>query len=72
MLDLTYAIVVGVYQEYGMKFDEANADLAGRLYEAAPTESAQKPRRAPPPDDRSSMAMLQSAIAGSTFKGPRG
>jgi hypothetical protein len=52
-----------------MKFDDAYADLEGKLVEPG---QPPKKRAAPPPDDRASMAMLQSAMAGSSFKGPRG
>lgn len=69
MLSLTTALVIEIYQELGMKFDEAFADLEDKL---VPEGEAPKKRPAPPPDDRASMAMLQSAMAGSNFRGPRG
>lgn len=62
-------LVVEVYRELGMKFDEALADLEGRL--ADPTEPAKR-RSPPPPDDGASMAALQAMMGGTTFKGPRG
>jgi hypothetical protein len=70
VLSLTTALVIEVYQELGMKFDEAFADLEGKLVDSANGEVPKK-RAPPPPDDRASMAMLQSAMSGSSFKGPR-
>lgn len=69
MLSVTTALVIEVYQELGMKFDDAFADLEGKL---VPEGEVPKKRAVPPPDDRASMAMLQSAMAGSNFRGPRG
>lgn len=69
MLDVATALVVEVYQELGMKFDEAIADLEGRL---ADPDSPLPKRAPPPPDDRASMSMLQAMMGGSDFRGPRG
>ena len=72
MLDATWALVIEIYGEYGMKFDEANNELAKRLYEGDNTPQAQRARAPRPPDDAASMAMLQAAMKDSDFRGPRG
>jgi len=71
VLDLVTALVIEVYQELGMKFDEATAELAGKLLD--PTDPETPKKRVPTPSqEKASMAMLQSMMGGSNFKGPRG
>ena len=71
MLDLVTALVIEVYQELGMKFDEATGELAGKLLDPDDPETPTK--RAPTPSqEKASMAMLQSMMGGSSFRGPKG
>ena len=64
-------LVVESYQEQGLKFDEAIAELAGKL--ADPGEKPKRGKRAPNPvQEQNSMAALQAAMAGTSFRGPRG
>jgi hypothetical protein len=65
-----------IYREYGMKFEEATEELNKRLYEEATSpQQGQQAQRAPrkrTPDNDQSMAMLQAAMRGSSFGGPKG
>ena len=56
-----------------MKFDEATTELSKRLYgDGETTPQAQRARAPKPPDDASSMAVLQALMGDSDFRGPRG
>jgi len=68
VVDMTWAIVMEVYREYGMKFEEAIQELSGRLADPM-SPQAQRLRE---PDNDASLAMLQSMMGGSDFGGPRG
>lgn len=68
VVDMTWAVLVEVYGQYGMKFEEATKELESRLTDPATPEG----RKARAPDDAASMAMLQAMMAGSDFGGPRG
>jgi hypothetical protein len=68
VVDMTWAIVMEVYREYGMKFEEATQELNGHLADPE-TPQAKKVRE---PDNDASLAMLQSMMGGSDFGGPRG
>lgn len=68
MLDVTWALIIEIYKEYGMKFDEAISELQKRLTDPGTPEGKQ----ARAPDNDASLAMLQSMMAGSDFGGPRG
>jgi hypothetical protein len=67
-LPLVYALVMDIYGEYGMKFEEATTELNSRLTDPA-TPEGQKARA---PDDAASMAMLQAMMRDSNFGGPKG
>lgn len=68
VIDLTQAVIVEIYQDYGMKFDEAINELQVRLTDP----STPKGRKVRAPDNESSMAMLQAMMKGSDFGGPKG
>lgn len=54
-----------------MKFDEATAELNGKLLD--PDDPATPKKRVPTPSqEKASMAMLQAMMGGSNFQGPRG
>lgn len=54
-----------------MKFDEAIAELAVKLLD--PDDPTTPKKRVPTPSQElAAMAMLQSQMGGSSFKGPRG
>jgi len=71
VVDLTWVLVLEVYREYGMKFEEAFTELESKLYDPSDPE-ASKPRPKPPPDNDASLAMLQAMMGGSDFGGPSG
>jgi hypothetical protein len=60
-------LVIEVYRELGMKFDEAidelNTVLAG---------DAQKPKKPKPQDEAAGLAMLQAVVGASDFRGAKG
>lgn len=66
VLDLTWALVLEIYREYGMKFQEATEELHKRLSDPL------SPQDVRAPDNESSLAMLQAMMGGSDFEGPRG
>lgn len=69
------ALLMEIYKDYGMKFEEATQELDKRLYEDDVPKQGQQPRRAArkrAPDNDQSMAMLQAAMRGSSFGGPKG
>ena len=66
VLDLTTAIVVEIYREFGMKFTEIMEELDKRLAEP------DKRRTPPQPDNQASLAMLQAMMGDSDFKGVKG
>lgn len=55
-----------VYQEMGVQFQEAIESIDKKIGDP------DKPKAARTPDDQASMAMLQSMMGGSSFKGPKG
>ena len=70
MLDMTWAVLVEVYRDYGMKFDEAITELQSRLADPSTPEGRKAKENAP--DDQASMAMLMGLMSGSDFGGPTG
>jgi hypothetical protein len=68
VLDMTQAVLVEVYREYGMKFEEATKEIQKAISEP---ESPQR-KKVTAQDEAASMAMLQSMMGGSDFKGPKG
>lgn len=67
VLDVARVLIIEVYREYGMKFQEAIEELESKLVD--PTDPRTKPRA---PDNEASMAMLQAMMGGSDFGGPKG
>jgi hypothetical protein len=68
VIDVTWAILMEVYQDYGMKFDDAMEELNKRLTDPTTPEGA----KVRAPDDAASMAVLQAMMGGTDFGGPRG
>lgn len=68
MIDMAWALLVEIYRDYGMKFQEAMDELNIRVTD--PETPAGKKARAP--DDAASMSMLQAMIKDSSFGGPKG
>lgn len=68
VVDLTWALLMEVYREYGMKFEDAYSELQKQLGDQPPAAVQQKRTQ----DDASSMAMLQALMKDSDFAGPRG
>ena len=66
-MHLTWALLIEIYREYGLKFDEAIKELNSRLY-----DDPAIPRVPTPAEEAASMAMLQSMMGGSDFGGPKG
>ena len=67
VLDVARVLIIEVYREYGMKFQEAVEELESKLVD--PTDPRTKPRA---PDNEASLAMLQAMMGGSDFGGPKG
>ena len=67
VLDVAWALVIEIYREYGMKFQEAMDEITQKVTD--PADPVQRPARAP--DNASSMAMLQAMIKDSDFGGPK-
>ncbi len=67
VLDVARVLIIEVYREYGMKFQEAVEELESKLVD--PTDPRTKPRA---PDNEASMAVLQAMMGGSDFGGPKG
>ena len=70
VIDVAWAVLIEVYREYGMKFDEATTELTKAV--ADPSTPEGRKARAPEPNNDQSLAALQAMIGGSTFGGPRG
>lgn len=68
MLDVAWALVTEIYGQYEMKFEDAQTELRKQTLGA---EEAKRPQQVAA-DNAASMAMLQSMMGDSTFKGPRG
>lgn len=68
VIDLTWAVLMEVYRDYGMKFEEAYNELTARLTDPSTPEG----KKARAPDDRASMAVLMAMMGGSDFGGPTG
>lgn len=66
---MAWAVLVEVYRDYDVKFEEAMVDLNTKM-----ADPAAPPKRKPPSaaDEAASLAMLQSMMAGSDFRGPKG
>jgi hypothetical protein len=67
VIDVARVLIIEVYRDYGMKFQEAMDELNSKLGE---TGEAQPAPRAP--DNDASMAMLQALMQSSDFGGPKG
>jgi len=67
VLDVARVLIIEIYREYGMKFQEAIEELESKLVD--PTDPQPKPRA---PDNEASMAVLQAMMGGSDFGGPKG
>lgn len=65
---MTWAVLMEVYREYGMKFDEATTELQKAVADPSTPEG----KKAAEPDNDQSLTMLQAMIGGSDFGGPRG
>lgn len=65
---MSWVLVLEVYREYGMKFEEAMDELRTRLTDPSTPEG----KKAREPDNDTSLAMLQAMMGGSDFGGPRG
>ena len=65
---MSWTLVTEIYQEYGMKFQEASEELNSRLY----GKEAPQTQKAAAPNDAASMAMLQAMMKESNFGGPKG
>jgi hypothetical protein len=65
---MTWALLIEIYGEYGMKFEEATKELQSRLTDPSTPEGA----KARAPDDAASMTMLMAMMGGSDFGGPTG
>lgn len=73
VVGLTWAVLIEIYREYGMKFDEAIKELNSQLADRTTPKGRQAKAKAPTPvEEAASMAMLQSMMGGSDFGGPRG
>jgi hypothetical protein len=68
VIDMSQALLVEVYREYGMKFEEARSELDKRLG----VSSISDRKKEDAPDDAASMAILQAMMSGSDFRGPKG
>lgn len=68
VMEMTWAVLIEIYGQYGMKFEEATDELNSRLTDPSTPEG----RKARTPDDAASMALLQAMMAGSDFGGPKG
>ena len=65
VINLTWAVLIEVYREYGMKFDEAIKELNSQLADPETPKGRQAKAKAPTPaEEAASMAMLQSMIGG--------
>jgi hypothetical protein len=72
VIDLAWVLIIEVYQEYGMKFQEATAELHAKLDDrTAPAAQAARKRPAPSAEAQS-MVMLQALMGGTDFRGPKG
>lgn len=67
---MTWAIVLEIYREYGMKFEEAIDELNSRLADPGAPRKPKPPPR--PQENDQSMAVLQAMMGGTDFRGPRG
>lgn len=68
MIDMAWALLVEIYRDYGMKFQEAMGELRTRLTDPETPEG----KKARAPDDAASMTMLQGMMKDSSFGGPKG
>lgn len=68
VLDITTALVVEVYRELGMKFEEALDDLNERVSDPE-TRTKRQPK---PADEAAGFALLQAQMQQTDFKGVRG
>jgi hypothetical protein len=67
VLDIANVLIMEAYRELGMKFEEAYEDLANQVRD--PVEQAKPPSVA---KEAAAMAVLQSMMGTSDFKGPKG
>lgn len=65
---MTNAILVEIYREYGMKFEEATTEIKKAIAEPASPQE----KKITAQQEAASMAMLQSMMSGSDFGGPKG
>jgi hypothetical protein len=70
VIDVAWAVLLEVYREYGMKFDEATIELNKAV--ADPSTPEGQKAHAPEPNNDQSLAVLQAMMGGSDFGGPRG
>lgn len=71
VIDMSQAILVEIYREYGMKFEEAKTEIYKTLHGPEASETPKGKQHAAQ-NEAASMAMLQSMMSGSDFKGPKG
>jgi len=67
VVDVARVLILEIYRDYGLKFQEAMDELDSKISD--PTAPKPKPRA---PDNDSSLALLQSLMQGSDFGGPKG
>ena len=65
---MTWAMLVEIYRDYGIKFEEAMTELKKTILGPDSPEHA----RATEANEARSMAMLKSMMSGSNFGGPKG
>lgn len=65
---MAWALLIEIYREYGLKFEEAMTELNKVIMGPQAPETQKATERS----DASAMAMLQSMMGDSDFKGPRG